>query len=500
MEDQALSATADLRPRWLMLGNRQATAVLLLMTAVILRSGDFFNTIPGDDEQYYLLVAHHLLNGAVPYIDIWDRKPFGLFALLAGLLAFGGNPFLVTAIGATVAAAGTAYLITRIAQRHVGTLPSIGAGVFYLAMLELFGGDTIQTAVFYNLLVVGGVALLLNTSAALESASDRGRAATAMLLMGLALTIKTIAVFEVGAIGLWFVVRINRERGPVSAALWALGAAAIGIAPTAVIGAAYWFSGEFDAWWFANFVSQLRKTGGFDAVSFMRLPLMLPGMVLLTGVGVLGWKRTTANPDRMLLATWYLAGYVQVFVLGNFWALYALPLIAPTSVLGARLFAIPRRGILIFVALCISPLAKGIIFDRLDAAQRRQTTAEVMRWIPDDAATTCILGYDAPEIFYLLSNSCLISPYLFVDQFRSAAEAKALPVDASSALSQALARRPGTILTVRNVEWPQPNHANDRLIARAVARDYRRVAEVPWRTALNGELIIVWHRNDLPAR
>lgn len=499
MTTDALPAGSIKRDRWRWLTQGRAVMLVLLATAVILRSGDFFNPLPGDDEQYYVLVAQRLLDGGMPYVDIWDRKPFGLFAMLAVFMSPGGNPLFVTALAATFAAAGTAYLVTKIAAREVGALPALGAGGFYLAMLELLAGDTIQTAVFYNLLVVGAIYVLLDTRFCLDGRSDRLRIAGAMLLLGLALTIKTIAIFEAAAIGLWVVFGIARSRGLASALGWGITCALIGIAPTAIIGLGFAAFGAFDAWWFANFVSQLHKTGGFGPESLFRMLWMIPAVLALVVPGLLGWTRMQGK-HRSLIMAWCAATFIQVFAIGNFWPMYALPLAVPCAIMAAHLFARERIGRTIFIVLCLWPACKALILDRIGASMNRQTVAEVMATIPADARRTCLLAYDAPEIFYLLSRSCLVSPYLFVDQFRSSAEAKALPIEASDGLRAALAKRPGTILTIDNVRWPQPNHANDLIIQRDLASHYRRVATTPWRTSIFDEKIVTWRRDDLPAR
>ena len=499
MTTDALPAGSITHDRWPWLTQRRAVILVLLAVSFILRSGDFFNPLPGDDEQYYVLVAQRLLEGGLPYVDIWDRKPFGLFALLAAIMSPGGNPLLLTALAATFAAAGTAYLVTKIASREVDGLPALGAGVFYLAMLELLAGDTIQTAVFYNFLVVGAVYVLLDARFSLEGKTDRLRIAGAMLLLGLALTIKTIAIFEAAAIGLWVVFGIGRARGIASALGLAFACALVGIAPTALIGIGFAAHGAFDAWWFANFVSQLHKSEGFGPESLSRMLWMMPGVLALAVPGLLGWRRARSE-HRALMTAWFAATFIQVFAIGNFWPMYALPLAVPCAIMAAHLFARARIGRTIFIVLCLWPACKALVLDRIGASMNRQTVAEVMATIPGGARQTCLLAYNAPEIFYLLSRSCLVSPYLFVDQFRSSAEAKALPVEASEGLRAALAKRPGTILTIDNVRWPQPNHANDLIMQRALAGDYRRVAVTPWRTSIFDEKIVTWRRNDMPAR
>uniref|UniRef100_UPI001C08B440 hypothetical protein n=1 Tax=Acinetobacter baumannii TaxID=470 RepID=UPI001C08B440 len=57
------------------------TFLILLMFAVAVRARDFGNPSIHVDEQFYLLVGDRMLHGALPYLDIWDRKPIGLFLL-----------------------------------------------------------------------------------------------------------------------------------------------------------------------------------------------------------------------------------------------------------------------------------------------------------------------------------------------------------------------------------------------------------------------------------
>ena len=57
-------------------------AALLLCLAVAARWQTFGNPVLGYDEQFYLLVGDRMLHGALPYVDIFDRKPIGLFLMM----------------------------------------------------------------------------------------------------------------------------------------------------------------------------------------------------------------------------------------------------------------------------------------------------------------------------------------------------------------------------------------------------------------------------------
>ncbi|MEI9927398.1 MAG: hypothetical protein WDN44_06430 [Sphingomonas sp.] len=72
------SALATL-PRW----------SVLLLVAVAARAATFGNPVVHVDEEFYFTTAIRMLHGALPYVDVWDRKPIGLFLVYLPAAAFG---------------------------------------------------------------------------------------------------------------------------------------------------------------------------------------------------------------------------------------------------------------------------------------------------------------------------------------------------------------------------------------------------------------------------
>src|SRR3546814_14232447 len=100
---------------------RIATAVILVAAAFALRGRYFGIPHLHVDEQFYLLVGDRILNhGAIPYVDIWDRKPVGLFLLYAGIRLLGGDGIVQYQVVATLFAAATAILIAGWSARFSG--------------------------------------------------------------------------------------------------------------------------------------------------------------------------------------------------------------------------------------------------------------------------------------------------------------------------------------------------------------------------------------------
>src|SRR3546814_10896897 len=73
-----------------------------------------------------------LNHGAIPYVDIWDRKPVGLFLLYAGIRLLGGDGIVQYQVVATLFAAATAILIAGWSARFSGWVAATVAGLFYL--------------------------------------------------------------------------------------------------------------------------------------------------------------------------------------------------------------------------------------------------------------------------------------------------------------------------------------------------------------------------------
>jgi len=478
--------------------------IILLAAALVLRSGQFGNPIKGLDEQYYLLVGDRMLHGAIPFVDLWDRKPFGLFALFAGIRLLGGDGVIQSQIVASLFAAVTALVVTAIAARSAPRVPAILAGTAYLLCLQTLWGGAAQTPVFYNLLNAAAVWLVLDTAPGLDRRSDLARTFAAMLLCGLAMQVKTNAVFEGGALGLWLLWRMAKAGMPAGRIIRvALAMMLIALAPTLAVMAGYAAIGHFPEFWFANVESQFHKHGTLDHIALVRswtmfslvapmAALLIAGLWLATG----RWRRWT--PEFGLLALWSACAAVDAVALGGFWAHYALPLAVPAAILAAQVFAVPHRGMIIFGIFAAYPTLDAVVLDRISSADERAIAGATVAAIPDDAATRCLFIYEGPVAYYHLKRACLVTRFAFTGHLRSSAEADALGEDATVALREALARRPGTILTVDGSTWKERNLVNDRIVEQTVERDYVPIARIPHSHNMNGvEWLIVWRRKDL---
>ncbi len=128
--------------------------------ALLLRIATFGDPNIHMDEAFYFFVGLEMHEGAVPYVDIWDRKPAGLFILYCALAGISGS-VLSYQIAAWIAAGYTAWVIAQIVYRFGPRIAGLLAAACYIALLLPLNGHGGQTPVFYNALVASAVWLVL---------------------------------------------------------------------------------------------------------------------------------------------------------------------------------------------------------------------------------------------------------------------------------------------------------------------------------------------------
>ena len=233
--------------------NSPARFLILLLIAVILRCDTFGDPNLHGDESFYLTVGAAMHHGALPYVDVWDRKPLGLFLIYYLISGISTAPIAYQLI-ATLCAAATASAIGEIAlklndgvsNKPQGALFSGACYLLWLAPLQGYGG---QSPVFYNLFMAAAALLVVGAVPSLERARVPRSVPLAMLMAGASITVKTSAVFEAAFLGLLCTYTLHRSgMAPRRTLARALGWALIGIAPAAIIAACYWMQiGRYQA-------------------------------------------------------------------------------------------------------------------------------------------------------------------------------------------------------------------------------------------------------------
>ena len=194
----------------------RATPWILLAVTLTTRAQTFGNPLLGFDEQFYLLVGDRMAHGgALPFIDIFDRKPVGLFLIYAATRLLGGEGTLQYQLVAAVFAFATALVIAGVARRFADGAGALAGAIAYLVWLALLSGEGGQAPVFYNLPVLLAAAATMRLVGRDDAPSIRA-GASPMLLVGLAMQIKYTVLFEGMFLGLALLVaghRAGRSTG-----------------------------------------------------------------------------------------------------------------------------------------------------------------------------------------------------------------------------------------------------------------------------------------------
>ena len=107
----------------------------------------------------------------------------------------------------------------------------------------------------------------------------------------------------------------------------------------------------------------------------------------------------------------------------------------------------------------------------------------------------CLYVFDGEPILYLLTDSCLVSPYAFPNHLNERKEAAAIGVEQVAEVRRILARRPGIIVT-SDQPARDGNPATWAVMRAGLRAFYRPVAVIP----MHRRFRIVYQRRNAPAR
>lgn len=473
----------------------------LLALALVLRSALFGDPFAGYDEQFYLLTGDRLLHGALPYVDIWDRKPLGLFLIYAAIRLLGGDGVLQYQLVATGFVAATALLILLHVRRRHAFPAAFACAALYVLWTGVMGGEAGQSPLFYSPLIAGAALLALDAVPAIATRAGFARACAAMALCGVALTVKTTTIFESCLFGLVLTAAMWRAAGPARTAAAALTWMALGAAPFMAALGVYAALGHLDAFWFANATSAALRHDGWTWKSGWSFLLTLAPLGPLALLAVAGARYETDSPawERRFLLAWIAAAGLSFVAVGYFYHHYALPLLVPLAIAAARFVEHSPHRRLALTLFALYPATHQLLVNRLITADDRADAAALAAAVPTSVRSDCLMVFSGPPILYHLSNACTVSRFAFPDHLHMIGEAPAIGVPQTQAVAEALARKPGVIAIDLDLPRERLNPATYARVQAELARSYRLIATRPFRYFEDGKhRLALYVRTDAP--
>lgn len=453
---------------------RLLAALVIAAVALASRAVWFGDPAPDSDEQIYSLIGARMLDGALPYVDLFDRKPFGLFALFAFAHAFGGPGSLAYQVLAAGFVAAGGYLTYLLARELSDRITALGAGVLYPLLVYAYGSLSGQSEAFFVPLLL---AALLQIQRMARDNPGR-RAMLAMLLAGTALQIKYSALPQclfLGGAALWHF----RRDGLARLARRAVAFAVAGLTPTLAVALFYAVQGGFDAFVYANFVSVFERTpaqsGRFAAEHVAPL---LPLATLALAGAYLTLRDRTSPPGYGLVFGWSLSVLAGIYMLSTVYLYYFAAFVPAAILLALPLLSV--RNALGWVPLALVTGATVMLLNLpLHMEASRHTRADLARMAatlrPLVSEGRCLFVFHGPAALYRMTKSCLPSRIVYPDHLNNPLERFSLGVSQEREVVRILATRPPAIV-VRHAPAEMRGSPARELVARALLTRYQVVA------------------------
>lgn len=435
---------------------------LLLIAALIWRCDTFGDPSLHGDEAFYHTVGLAMHHGALPYVDVWDRKPFGLFAIYWLITAISAAP-IAYQIAATLAAATAGWAVAAIARRWSNEQGALLAGLAYLLWLGPLQGFGGQSPVFYNPFIALAALLVINALPALRAGTSPRGVALAMVLAGIGITIKTTALFEAAFLGLFASFALARSpRGARSALAPILGWMALGALPSLAIAAAYWGMGHWSEYWHAMVTSNLVKPSDL-LTGWVRLRLMfvaLSPVLVLAAFGLLNLP----GEGRRFVAMWLGAAFLSLVAVANYYIHYAMPILVPLCVAAAAFFSRPLVGPVALMALAALSWSIEPPFRFEHTRQSIAAMERLAQTVKAHDAGRDLLTFEGPSQLYPMTGKPFVSPLVFPTHFSALIEKDVSHLSTLAEMQRVIARKPGVVVIADPIRNGPVNRETQALV------------------------------------
>lgn len=254
----------------------------LLVFAMLMRLPFFFQSVIDWDESTFILMGQDILDGHLPYTELWDNKPPLTFAFFAMVLSLWKSLVAVRLAGA-FAVFVSAYL-TFLVGRHIwgNQTGTLGAVITIVFISLAHSGQATSSEIIALVPLMGALTVLVTKGVNASSCFVIGLLISLAVLVRLnlgylAVLVGTVIVFRSWAGG-WNLVMRNTGAYVVA-----------GVVPLGVVMLPYVISGEEQLFLKSVFVAPLRYTEAYGStlssvLSLVKKSVSASNVSLLLGV------------------------------------------------------------------------------------------------------------------------------------------------------------------------------------------------------------------------
>lgn len=484
-------------------GKNVSRTVVLTLVALVVRGAALGYQDYHVDETFYLMTGDAMRHGAMPYVDIWDRKPLGLFALYA-LLATISPTVWSYQIAALCFVVGTSLLVTGLARRWSDETGAILAGVFYIAWLQPLLGGGGQAPVFYNLFVVAAVSLLARSALDDRRSVSLQSSLGAALLCGIAVWLKQTAIFEGAFVILGFGwLAWQRMHAKAQAIGLFCAMALLAMLPTASGFAWYAAHGHLTEMWQATVLSNFHKVPALPFVRQHTIRYLILLTLLLWSCAILGLnqarKDNTNVGFRSFVLCWLAAALAGFIAVPNFYSHYALPLVPVFAVASAPFFANRPLGPVMAIFAAIWAMADGQSFALTHTAQANERFARMIAVVRSNMPHNRLFVFNGSPWIYHETGARTLSRFVFPEHLALRTEALAIGADPEAEVQHILSLQPDVIVLEDDIP-PDVNLTTLKLVLNSLDRQYHIVCYLPGRRVEQEFHYFIYARTQNPDR
>lgn len=478
---------------------------------VLVRLPSFPPSVIDSDESMFILMGRELLHGNVPYVGIFDIKPFGLPAAFALAFGIAGQTVFAARLLGTVCVIATALLLRRTALvigMQAG--PATAVAILFSAFGTQMHGLATTAEVVLGPLTTAGVLLAFRGRYQTRPIQQWRTVIGMGACFGLAIWVKYLpaisASIAFAALNLWWLAtgRARFVRVCGFAACFAVACAL----PTALTGVFYALSGHWSQFADANFGYMVKYTGEGAPLHGIRLIAQKAVVELwpLLGLAVAGLVLALRSRDLhrtgpVGAALWLLAELFAVIIQMHFFEHYFLLTLPPLALLAGFAFQhlvsnwvqpTIRNKAAPAIALCIAlvPMmatAQGLSRDwlNLDQPDAARRIAAMIRDDREPRPTAWVMS-NGPLIIYLEAQLPLPTRFAFAGHLTG--NGWFSPTDQMAEVQRILDSHP-TFLVLDRRSWRDVRPEVRALVEATIARDFHPAGE-----ATGGLLDLVLYR------
>lgn len=457
---------------------------ILIAVAIAARAMTFGNPVIHVDEEFYFVTARAMLDGALPFVDIWDRKPIGLFLLYLPAAAFGypAGIWIYQAL-ALLCVVATALVVARLAERAGWARGATFSGIGYILWLNFADGQGGQAPIFYNLPMVLAALLIAPAPGDTDARAYLRRGMIAMALVGCAIQVKYTAVFEGVFFGLWWMWHDHHGgRTRIQTLVRAVPLAGIALLPTAVAWGYYAAQGHGAAFTMANFTSIFAR----GADPFRNQVLNLAWMALMIGPPLfVAAKSVQATPAARFVALWLVVAVASVALFGSWYNHYALPIMVPAAICAGGWLGTHRRAAMTWLTIAFV-VGQVVVARKIARRGDARQYAALVAAVGEGPGTLFV--YSGSPMLYAATGRRVLTPWLFPSHLNLTRERGSIGVDQNSEVRRLLSLNPDVIVVSRLYRHERED------LRRSVLGDLARRYRPPAAVRLGSDPVLVFTR------